>query len=227
MDTKPKEHHRHIRLSEQSRATVSTWGTASSYITPARHRALSPIQIIRIWRLVSATWKNAGSFLHWTLRDPQDRVLCRAVGYNAIIRSLTIYILSEPHQTQAFVTALAQHLPTTALPPSRLSFCRALLSCLQPLAYNPLSIPPTVLHFSIYLSIYLSICLWFYRTLLDIRRFSVSWSFAHSVELLGRGTNPSQGIHRTAQTQKNSDIHASNGIRTHDTCLSGRRQFMP
>jgi hypothetical protein len=44
-----------------------------------------------------------------------------------------------------------------------------------------------------YLSTYPSIHVWMYSPLLDLGRFSVSWSFSQSVGLLGRGISPSQG----------------------------------
>jgi hypothetical protein len=49
--------------------------------------------------------------------------------------------------------------------------------------------------------------------------FSLSSSFQQSVGLLGGGISPSQGryLHTGQQKQnKRTDIHVSNGIRTHD-----------
>jgi hypothetical protein len=51
---------------------------------------------------------------------------------------------------------------------------------------------------------------------------SVSWSYTHSVGLLGRGISPSQGryLHREQHKHRtnshNTDIHAFSGIRIHD-----------
>jgi hypothetical protein len=94
---------------------------------------------------------------------------------------------------------------------------------------------------SIYLSIYLSTSLSIYLStslsiylsihgstvhLLDIGRFSASWSFIQPVGLLGRGINPSQGRYVDTQDSTNkeqihTDIHASTGIRTHDPSVRG------
>jgi hypothetical protein len=52
--------------------------------------------------------------------------------------------------------------------------------------------------------------------------FSVTWSYTHSVELLGRGISHFQGLYLYTEQHKyrinahNTDIHALSGIRTHD-----------
>jgi hypothetical protein len=52
--------------------------------------------------------------------------------------------------------------------------------------------------------------------------FSVSWSYTQSVELLGRGISPPQGVyvhikrHKQRINAHNTDIYALSGIRTHD-----------
>jgi hypothetical protein len=57
--------------------------------------------------------------------------------------------------------------------------------------------------------------------LLDLGRFSVSWSHTPSVGLLGRGISPLQGLclhteqHKHRIKAHNTDIHALSGVRTH------------
>jgi hypothetical protein len=50
--------------------------------------------------------------------------------------------------------------------------------------------------------------------------FSLSWSYSQSVELLGWGISPSQGLYTEQHKQRinahNTDIHALSGIRAHD-----------
>jgi hypothetical protein len=52
--------------------------------------------------------------------------------------------------------------------------------------------------------------------------FLCSLSYTQSVELLGRGISPSQGLHLHTEQHKhrinahNTDLHALSGIRTHD-----------
>jgi hypothetical protein len=79
----------------------------------------------------------------------------------------------------------------------------------------------------------LCLLLWLYSPLFGFAAFSVSWSYAQSVGLLGRGISPSQGRYlHTEQHQHrinahNTDIHALGGIRTQSQRSSERRQFMP
>jgi hypothetical protein len=46
-----------------------------------------------------------------------------------------------------------------------------------------------------YLSIYLSMHLWLYSSLLYLDRFSASYSYTQSVGLLGQGISLSQGLY--------------------------------
>jgi hypothetical protein len=70
-----------------------------------------------------------------------------------------------------------------------------------------LSIHPSIclsIHLSIYLFIYLSVCLCLYSPLLDLGRFTISWSRTQTVGLLGRGSTRRKAAtctQRKTQTQ--------------------------
>jgi hypothetical protein len=74
----------------------------------------------------------------------------------------------------------------------------------------------------IIISFHIRLLLWLYSPLLGIGGFSVSWSYTQSVGLLGREISESQGLYLYTEKHKhrinayNKDIHALNGIRTHD-----------
>jgi hypothetical protein len=78
----------------------------------------------------------------------------------------------------------------------------------------------------------LSIYLWLYSPLLDLGRFSVSWSFTQSVGLLGREISPSQGRYlHTGQHKHRISAHKHSCLKRdskpRSECSSERRQFMP
>jgi hypothetical protein len=66
---------------------------------------------------------------------------------------------------------------------------------------------------SIYLSFYGSTALCW-----ALAAISVFFSYTQSVGLLGRGICPSQGLHLHTE-YTHTDIHASSGIRTHDSSV--------
>jgi hypothetical protein len=69
-----------------------------------------------------------------------------------------------------------------------------------------------------HINVYLSMALQSFCSTLDA--FSVSWSYTLSVGILGREISQSQGLYLYTEQHKHrithTDIHALNGIRTHD-----------